>query len=248
MRHGRRRSWRSFAIRGAWFGGGALVALAIVAWVASVFLNAAVLQVDRLVVRGNARLSTAEVEARLEGIHGESILRVDLERYRLRLIESPWVASAELWRVLPSTVQVRIVERTPLAIARLNGQLSLVDDAGVIISFGPQYRQFDLPVVDGLVTSAGRGSVDPDRIRLVQRLFQDVSGRADLFHRISQVDVSDLRNAVVLLDGEPAELRLGDRDFLARLQRYEEMAAAVREQRVVEQYYDLRLDDVIWVK
>jgi cell division septal protein FtsQ len=227
----------------------ALVALALAAWLGSTFMNASVLRVDRLVVRGHAQLSVADVEARLDGIRGESILTTDLERYRLRLLGSPWVASAELWRVLPSTVQVRIVERTPLAIARLHRQLYLVDEAGVIDSFGPQYRQFDLPVVDGLLTLTARGaSVDPARIRLVQRLFQDVSAREDLFRRISQVDVSDAHNAIVLIEGEPAELRLGDRAFLDRLQLYEEMAQAVRDQRVVTEYYELRFDDRIWVK
>jgi cell division septal protein FtsQ len=250
VRQGRRRPWRSLAIRAAWLGGGALAALVLAAWLGSTFLNAAVLRVDRVVVRGHAQLSVADVEARLDGIRNESILTVDLERYRLRLLESPWVASADLWRVLPSTVQVRVVERTPLAIARLHGQLYLVDEAGVIIdSLRPQYRQFDLPVVDGLVTLTATGaSVDPGRIQLVQRLFRDVSVREDLFRRISQVDVSDAHNAIVLIEGEPAELRLGDRQFLERLQRYEELAPAVRDQRVVKEYYELRFDDRIWVK
>ena len=57
-----------------------------------------------------------------------------------------------------------------------------------------------------------------------QRLFHEVSARPDLFRRMSQLDVSNPRNAVVLLDGEPAELRLGDREFLQRLERYDETA------------------------
>jgi len=54
--------------------------------------------------------------------------------------------------------------------------------------------------------------------------------------------VSDPRNAVVLLDGEPARLYLGDREFLQRLQRYEETAAAVREQVPTFDYYELRFE------
>lgn len=243
VRQGRRRNWRRLLFRAVWFGGSTLVLVALVAWLGSVLVAAPVLQVNRLVVSGNVRVSTAEVESRLQGIRGESLLKVDLERYRLRLLESPWVASAELWRVLPSTVQLRITERRPLAVARLHGQLYLVDAQAVIIdSFGPQYAQFDLPIVDGLITDASNGVVvDPARLLLVQRLFRELSAKADLFRRVSQVDVSDSRNAIVLLEGEPAQLQLGDTQFVERLQCWQDMASNVRAQLAVNEYVNLRL-------
>jgi cell division septal protein FtsQ len=243
VRPGRRRNWRRLLGRTVWFGGGAAIALALVVWAGSALLDASGLKVDHLVVRGTTPLSAADVDTCLKDVRGASVLRVDLEQVRLHLLESPWVASAELWRVLPSTVQVRIIERTPLAVARLHGQFFLVDAGGFIIdSFGPRYRQFDLPVVDGLMTDSPAGAVvSPEGIRLVQRLFREVSAREDLFRRMSQVDVSNPRNAVVLIDGEPAQLQLGDRQFLERLQCWMEMASSVRAQRPVTDYVNLRL-------
>jgi cell division septal protein FtsQ len=82
----------------------------------------------------------------------------------------------------------------------------------------------------------------------VQRVFHELSARPELFRSLSQLDVSDPRNAIVLLEGEPAELRLGDRDFVQRLERYRETAPALREQRQVVEYYDLRFGNRIWVK
>ena len=248
VRQGRRRSGRTLLRRGVWWGAGALIMLAIAAWIGSTLADASALRVDRLDVRGNRQVSAAEVDARLDGIRGESVLRVDLEKYRAKLLESKWISSAELWRVLPSTVQVRIVERVPLAVARSRGQLFLVDDSGVIDTFGPQYRQFDVPIVDGLIPAAEAGErVDPARVQLVRRLFAEVSTRDDLFQRISQVDVADARNAVVLLDGEPAALHLGDREFLSRLERYLEIEPQLRESPPVE-YYKLQFGDRVWVK
>ena len=49
----------------------------------------------------------------------------------------------------------------------------------------------------------------------------------------------------MLLDGEPARLYLGDREFLARLQRYEEAAPAVREHVRAIDYYDLRFERIV---
>jgi POTRA domain, FtsQ-type len=138
-------------------------------WLGTTVLGSPMFQVQRLVVRGHARLSTGDVEALVAGIHGEHIMRVDFDRYRRRLMDSPWVESASMWRVLPSTIEVRIVERSPLAIARVGQQLYLVDAHGVIIDeYGPQHRDFDLPIVDGLVVPANAGgpSVDPARLSL----------------------------------------------------------------------------------
>lgn len=248
-RSGRRRNWRQWWRRSALFGGIAAGLVLVVAWLGSALLDAAVLRVTRLEKQGIVRLSAAEVDARLDGLVGQGIFRADLEQYRLRLLESKWVETAELWRVLPSTVQVRIVERTPLALARMHGQMYLVDAAGVIIdSFGPQYRDFDLPIVDGLIRNTPNGvAASPAGIDLVAKLFQELAARPDWFRRVSQVDVSDPRNAVVLIDGERAELRLGDRQFVERLQKYEELAPQLRDHPPLE-YYELRFGENNWVK
>ena len=82
--------------------------------------QAHVLKVDRIVVRGNERLSNGEVLAVLSGLRGESLVWTDLDRWRQRLLASPWVRDAALRRSLPSTVEVVVSERQPIGIGRLN--------------------------------------------------------------------------------------------------------------------------------
>jgi cell division protein FtsQ len=103
-------------------------------------LHASVLQVRRITVHGNVRLSSGEVRAIVDGLRGSSILTVDLPRYRRRLLESPWVADVALRRVLPSTVEVFVSERTPMGLCRLGSDVYLIDSHGTVIDqFGPQY-------------------------------------------------------------------------------------------------------------
>ncbi|HYT74546.1 MAG TPA: FtsQ-type POTRA domain-containing protein, partial [Vicinamibacterales bacterium] len=114
-------------------------------------LHASSLQVRRISIRGNVRLSAGDVQAIVEGLRGSSILTADLSGYRRRLLESPWVADAALRRVLPSTVEVFVSERRPMGLCRMNNALYLVDPHGALIDeFGPQYAEFDLPIIDGL--------------------------------------------------------------------------------------------------
>jgi len=214
-------------------------------------VGAAPLQVGKIVVTGNVRLSTAEVEALTRGLYGRSILTADLDAYRRHLLESPWIAEASLRRVLPSTIEVHIAERTPMGISRLGSQLYLIDRTGTVIDeFGPRYREFDLPIIDGLVRSPKKGkpAIDEDRAELAARVLESIATRRSIAKRLSQVDVSNPHDVVVLLEGDTAQLRLGDERFVERLQSYLEVASALRERVADIDYVDLRFDDRVYVK
>jgi cell division protein FtsQ len=214
-------------------------------------VRAAPLQVGRIAVSGNVRLSSAEVQALAHGLYGRSILTADLDASRRHLLESPWVADAALRRVLPSTIEVRVVERQPIGISRLGNQLYLIDRSGTVIDeFGPRYREFDLPIVDGLVRAPKKGkpAIDAERAELAAQVIDSVSTRKAIAKRLSQIDVSDLHDVVVLLDGDSALLHLGDARFVERLQTYLEVASALKDRVEDIDYIDLRFDDRVFVK
>jgi cell division septal protein FtsQ len=245
VRPGRRRRLGQRLWQAARLSGAALVAAAAVLWVGQAVLGSSLLDVDRVIVRGNQRLSAADVDALLVDLRGRHILEVNLAQYQRRLLESPWIASVTLWRLLPSTVEVSVVERRPIATARLGDQLYLVDADGVIVDeFGPQYRDLDLPIVDGLMRRPGDGAsiVDQDRVALTTRLLASLDSRPDLARRLSQVDTTNLHDVVVLLDGDTALLHLGDGQFVERLTRYLELAPALGESFVDIDYVDLRFE------
>jgi cell division protein FtsQ len=219
-----------------------------------------VFHVDRINVRGNHRLSKGEVLAMLQSLHGRSVLSVDLDEWRQALLGSPWIADASLRRTLPSTVDVVILERAPLGIGRIKGLLYLVDDRGSVIDeYGPNYADLDLPIIDGLTghansdaassgaPAAAHEHLDVYRAMLARRLLDALRAR-NMSAQISQIDVSDSRNAVVLLDGDPTLLRLGNERFVERLQSYHELAAALRERVPAIDYVDLRFDERVYVR
>lgn len=221
-------------------------------WRAAGLVNdAQALQVRQVDVRGNERLSTGEVLALVDGMRGENILGVDLDEWRDRLLSSPWVLDATLRRVLPSRVEVVIEERQPMGIGRLGQTLYLVDHRGVIVDeYGPAYADIDLPLIDGLeaVASEGGSLVDERRAALAGRLLAELAARDDLLAHVSQLDVSDAYDAVVILEGDTARLRLGDRDFAGRLEDYLELAPALRERVADIDYVDLRFGERLYVR
>ena len=214
--------------------------------------HAHVLRVDRIVVRGNERLSQGEVLAVLSGLRGESLVWTDLDRWRQRLLASPWVRDAALRRSLPSTVEVVVWERQPIAVSRLTDDMYLVDERGSIIDlYGPQYEDLDLPIVDGLAaapaTAAGPAT-DSARAELAARVISALKARPDIARRLSQIDVSDLHDAQVILSGDAAIISLGDDQFLARLESYLDLAPALHDRVAEIDHVDVRFENRIYVR
>jgi cell division septal protein FtsQ len=223
----------------------ALVVLGLIGWTGRAFLGSHLFRVNHLVVNGNARLSTGEVRTLLDGLTGQNILHVDFADYRRRLMDSPWVADATMWRVLPSTVGVQITERTPMAIGRLGQQLYLVDEKGVVIDeYGPEYKDFDLPLVDGLIRQPGPASdaAVAASAALTSQFIEALRPETDLRRRVSQIDVSNSKDVVALLTDGPTLLHLGDARFVERLKMYLDLAPTLAQQFTDIDSVDLRFD------
>jgi cell division septal protein FtsQ len=254
VRPGKRRT-RAHVPRVVWRAARWTCALAVVAFAgyrgANLVLHASVLQVRRINVHGNVRLSSGEVRAIVDGLRGSSILSVDLPRYRRRLLESPWVADAALRRVLPSTVEVFVSERRPIGLCRLGSAVYLIDPHGTIIDeFGPQYAEFDLPLIDGLVRapSSGQPAIDEARAELASRAIDAIAPHRDLARRVSQIDVHDAHDAVVILQNDAALLHLGEDRFAERLQSYLDLRDALHERVPEIDYVDLRFEQRVYVR
>lgn len=213
--------------------------------------HAGLFRVNRVTVRGNSRLSTGEVLALVAPLKEDNVLTADLPAYRARLIDSPWVADATLRRVLPAAVEITLRERSPMGLCRLLDRVFLVDGTGTIIDeYGPQYSDLDLPIIDGLPGPPQEGgpSIDPARAELAARVMRALTAHKALARRVSQIDVSDVRDAVVILDGETALLHLGDSHFVERLQSYLDLAPALRARVPNIDYVDLRFDERVYVR
>ena len=214
-------------------------------------LTADALTITRINVSGNSRLSRGEVVAMLDGLRGTNMIRVDLESWRRKLLSSPWVADAAIRRVLPGTVAVAISERQPMGIGRVGDDLYLIDNrGGVIDQFGPNYAEFDLPIIEGLAAPSRDDGplIDGARADLASHVLEALQGRPDLAKRVSEIDVTDVRDAVLLLKGDTAQVRIGNEQFAERLQSYVDLAPALRGRVPAIDYVDLRFDARVYVR
>jgi cell division protein FtsQ len=240
-------SWKTAAI-------GVTVSAAVLYGVfraAGVAISAAALTINTITVKGTNRMAPGEALAILDGLRGSSMVTADLESWRQKLLDAPWVADATIRRVFPRTVAVVISEREPLGIGRIQNALYLLDQEGTVIDeFGPKYAEFDLPIIDGLAPRADTadGLAADRRAALAGRVLADLQRRPDLARKVSQVDVSNANDAVVVLKDDGVQLHTGDAHFADRVQSYLDLALRLHEDVPRIDSVDLRFGDNVFVK
>jgi cell division protein FtsQ len=124
-----------------------LAAVAVLAgsWFASTWiLNR---PIETIVINGAfQRVSPVQLEAMVEPYAHSGFLEVDLAATKRDLTALPWVASAEVRRKWPGTLEVRIREETPIA---LWGEHGLLNAAGELFLPDADHVPAELPHLSG---------------------------------------------------------------------------------------------------
>jgi cell division protein FtsQ len=107
------------------------------------------LTVQSVTLEGRAETARTEIVRMLGIKRGTPMVEVDVDEARARLEALPWVRSAEVRRVWPDRIYVRIVERKPMAIWQSEGELAVIDHDGNAISGEDVTRFTNLPLVVG---------------------------------------------------------------------------------------------------
>jgi cell division septal protein FtsQ len=180
--------------------------------------SASFFQLKTVEVVGSTRSSRDEISDAVRRVVGAGgVWNADLDALTHELSELPWVRAAHAQRVLPSGLRVRVVEREPRMVARtMQGRLVWVDDEGVRLgSASPEDGDF---FVRGLEEDREDGARARNRERMeLAVLLRDDWARAGVVGRVSEVNLHDLRDVRVQLQGDDSgiEVRLGGGDYAA---------------------------------
>lgn len=100
-------------------------------------------------VSGLARVPDATVDRLLEPFLRRSLIDLDLEEVAAVLEREPWIREARVRRVLPDALDVRIVERVPVARVHRGEEVGLVDVTGSVLRAGDDEAWDALPWILG---------------------------------------------------------------------------------------------------
>lgn len=140
------------------------------------------LQIADIIVIGREETANEELLKAIAAGRGTPIFAFDPVAARARIEKLSWVRRASVERRLPSTIVVRIGERTPLALWQNKGAFALIDTEGHVIMRAGLERFARLPIVVGEDAPAHAGSLlrllaeEPDLMKRMKAAVR-VAGR-----------------------------------------------------------------------
>lgn len=193
-------------------------------------------------VTGIKKTSPEEIEA-LVFASQKNTLKVDLKQIKLRLESHPWIQSAILWRELPGTIRVHILERKPVAIVS-TGNLYLVDSDGHVIQTLEKSSEFSsLPVITGITEISNEV-----QIRASLNFVETVSRDPAIFQQVSEFHYYDNHNTILYLKGYSFGLLVSKDDILPMIKKFADYSTFMKDHFSNQKLIDLRYEGQIIVK
>jgi cell division protein FtsQ len=222
-------------IRGSSVGRAAVLTLLLVAAAAwAVTVKSPLFDVRDVRVLGAQRVHPGEIAELARAAKGSNLLLLGVEQIGTSILSNPWVSEVEVRRKLPSTLVVRIHERTPVGwVAGPRGGAIVAED-GTVLAKRP--RRGGLVLIGRAESLPNPGArfidgAEPLRVAtsLTPRLRREVAAITDRGGGV----VLRLRSGARVLYGKPDGLA-------AKRSALESILAWVQEERLEVAYVDLR--------
>ena len=207
-----------------------------------VFRNSNVFLLNDVQVSGTKKADPEEIKQMVFASR-KNALSVDLKSIKLQLESHPWIESAILWRELPGTIRVHVLERKPVAIVSA-GNLYLVDSAGHMIQSLDKASEYsNLPVITGISEVSNEAQIRGS-LYFVQAIAED----AEIFRQVSEFHYYDSHNTIVYLKGYSFGLLVSKDGILPMIQKFAKYSTFMKDHFSSQKLIDLRYDGQIIVK
>lgn len=189
---------------------------------ASSFFDAKTIEIE-----GNSRVSKDDIEKIVRSeVSKNGVWNAELEQIKGSLEKLSYVKTAVVSRVLPNGIQIRVDERIPRAIVRLDsGDYWVDEEAAILGAVGKNdARQFAMRGWDE--TKSEKAQKDnQNRVQLYIQLKNEWQD-AGIAKRVSSVDLADMQDVQATIEesGATIPVSLGKDDFNRRLQKALEVA------------------------
>ncbi len=208
------------------------------------------LKVAHVTLTGNRIVEANELFQLANVRHGSLIYDIDLRAIRKNLMSHYYIKDAIVERNLPSTIQLTVEERNPIALVNRPDPVYL-DEDGVILPHSVSKALFDLPILTGvkLGTAASYGAVvqDSDAHEALEILTAARLVNSELYHLISEIQLRNGHDIVMYTAEGGVPVIFGEGNVADKMVRLDAFWKDVIRQRGLQnlQYVDLRYDDQV---
>jgi cell division protein FtsQ len=197
-------------------------------------------EVQKLSVSGTKRVPENQVIARAGFEIGTNVFRVDLDEIRKRVEALDWVQYASVQRVLPDEIIITVVEREPIGLTRIKGEIYQFDIEAKILDPDPSTGQ-SFPILDGLRATDRKGNLR--KVETYRNVLEEV-GQTSL----SEVHINDSGEVTVVSANDPVQINLGVSDFRSRWIKYLQLKPQILQQYPQAVRVDLRFKSQVIIR
>jgi cell division protein FtsQ len=197
-------------------------------------------EVQKLAVSGLKRVEENQVLAKTGFEVGTNVFHAKLDRIRERVEELPWVQHALVERVLPDKIIIKIVEREPIGLARIKGEIFQFDMDAKILDPDPVSGS-SFPILDGLHMDDQKGNLE--KVDVYRRVVEDLGQTA-----LSEIHINQSQEVTVVSASDPLLVNLGTVDFRSRWIKYLQLKPQIQRQYPQAVRVDLRFRNQVIVR
>ena len=184
-----------------------------------------------------------------EPLIGENLWALDIRALADALHrQQPWLKTVRVVRQLPNTIRIQAIERTPMAQVKLASWYP-VDREGFVLPEGaaePSPGLIRITGVDSGRTGVRVGALNADEhLAAGLRVVQSLRKTGALSRRLTAVDVTNLQQLRLTLDGQ-TEVRCGaEAELSAQLERLQAALKIIAKQPMTVRYIDIRFNEPV---
>jgi cell division septal protein FtsQ len=197
-------------------------------------------EVKKLSVSGLRRVEENQVIAKAGFGVGTNVFKVNLPEIRKRVEELQWVRHAIVQRVLPDQIIIKVIERDPIGLARIQGEIYQFDIDGKILDPDP-IRGSSFPILDGLRADSDKDNLP--KILTYKKILEELGPNS-----LSQVHINASGEVTVVSSSDPFLVNLGATDFRNRWIKYLQLKPQIQQRYPLAVRVDLRFKNQVIVR
>ena len=175
-------------------------------------------------VKGNSRYSTADILSVCDFSSDTNLLAIDLAATEAAIVKNcPYIREVKFRRILPSTLEMTVVEDTPKYCAEIHGDWFLLSDDLRVISRHDLYEEVTilslpvtyllLPEVDYAVAGETVRFSQPSAFNYLKAFLAELSAH-DFYSQVECIDTTDRYHIELYTKGNRYLIRVGNSDSL----------------------------------
>jgi cell division septal protein FtsQ len=208
------------------------------------------LTLQETTIEGCQKTSEKDILSMAQLNRQRNILSIDLAELRRKVEANPWIERAEIRRIFPDRISIKITERKPVAIILLD-RLYYIDAQGVIFARVPKDHQIDHPILTGLrrdsfkVQPDGAWGLVSKALRLIRVMEEgEVLSQKD----ISEIHMDKAFGISTYTNDGAIEIRLGFDPYESKWRRLERVWSHLHKRALKPAYIDCNYEKRVIVK